>query len=88
MKHRALSRIEGIPVIIRFKTFSTLFNKNLSFLSIEGIPVIIRFKTLLSEFTPSPFKSIEGIPVIIRFKTVKVYQVFVVLHLVLKVFQL
>ena len=37
--------IEGIPVIIRFKTKKKLFSEILV-LCIEGIPVIIRFKTL------------------------------------------
>ena len=36
--------IEGIPVIIRFKTLSGKDNLIIS-CSIEGIPVIIRFKT-------------------------------------------
>ena len=40
--------IEGIPVIIRFKTKNRkLLGINLA-TCIEGIPVIIRFKTLLS----------------------------------------
>ena len=37
--------IEGIPVIIRFKTITAPANPNIP-LSIEGIPVIIRFKTV------------------------------------------
>ena len=36
--------IEGIPVIIRFKTKDVFFCNNIYF-CIEGIPVIIRFKT-------------------------------------------
>ena len=63
--------IEGIPVIIRFKTkdmnpVTKVFSE-----SIEGIPVIIRFKT--SNVVSGSFfhlnVCIEGIPVIIRFKT-------------------
>ena len=37
--------IEGIPVIIRFKT-EVFQLHSLAFTSIEGIPVIIRFKTI------------------------------------------
>ena len=38
--------IEGIPVIIRFKTSkSTEIKTTFNFSGIEGIPVIIRFKT-------------------------------------------
>ena len=37
--------IEGIPVIIRFKTTYLLNINHSLFDSIEGIPVIIRFKT-------------------------------------------
>ena len=62
--------IEGIPVIIRFKTTCDHEIKFYCFEGIEGIPVIIRFKT--TTFLPKPFNSIisiEGIPVIIRFKT-------------------
>ena len=40
-----LCGIEGIPVIIRFKTY-LLHLLPPMYLSIEGIPVIIRFKTL------------------------------------------
>ena len=36
--------IEGIPVIIRFKTIHIAFIMSIS-ICIEGIPVIIRFKT-------------------------------------------
>ena len=62
--------IEGIPVIIRFKTLSPLtFNAYMFGRGIEGIPVIIRFKTKLSDLELRVKKSIEGIPVIIRFKT-------------------
>ena len=44
--------IEGIPVIIRFKTIiSTVLGINVP-MSIEGIPVIIRFKTLSSNDFP------------------------------------
>ena len=43
-----MSGIEGIPVIIRFKTPS-LVDLDSSFKGIEGIPVIIRFKTLMKE---------------------------------------
>ena len=62
--------IEGIPVIIRFKTH---LHHLISFriYGIEGIPVIIRFKTASLRKLPAPVKAdgIEGIPVIIRFKT-------------------
>ena len=37
--------IEGIPVIIRFKTQRLEENARKRQLGIEGIPVIIRFKT-------------------------------------------
>ena len=37
--------IEGIPFIIRFKTFMHLLKNALLCESIEGIPFIIRFKT-------------------------------------------
>ena len=42
-----LLSIEGIPVIIRFKTSDVAIN-HIKALGIEGIPVIIRFKTLSS----------------------------------------
>ena len=42
-----LFSIEGIPVIIRFKTVSPIIVVFFFILSIEGIPVIIRFKTHL-----------------------------------------
>ena len=61
--------IEGIPVIIRFKT---LRYEPKSWYSgcIEGIPVIIRFKTLALPLVHIfSYSCIEGIPVIIRFKT-------------------
>ena len=47
----AVSSIEGIPFIIRFKTYfvNTLFDYN-NF-SIEGIPFIIRFKTPTNSIT-------------------------------------
>ena len=38
--------IEGIPVIIRFKTKGIIQLTVAQYISIEGIPVIIRFKTL------------------------------------------
>ena len=41
-------RIEGIPVIIRFKTINTLNLYYLIHHRIEGIPVIIRFKTFIT----------------------------------------
>ena len=44
--------IEGIPVIIRFKT-KTKVQEQHRRLSIEGIPVIIRFKTTLPRKTSS-----------------------------------
>ena len=63
--------IEGIPLIIRFKTFY-LCGYDLHNSSIESSPVIIRFKTLLCQV---PIKSalhrIEGSPLITRFKTRK-----------------
>ena len=37
--------IEGIPVIIRFKTIGDIKMRLKLFFCIEGIPVIIRFKT-------------------------------------------
>ena len=37
--------IEGIPFIIRFKTFASAI-EFITLLCIEGIPFIIRFKTL------------------------------------------
>ena len=37
--------IEGIPVIIRFKTKGIIQLTVAQYISIEGIPVIIRFKT-------------------------------------------
>ena len=37
--------IEGIPVIIRFKTLALPLVHIFSYSCIEGIPVIIRFKT-------------------------------------------
>ena len=80
--------IEGIPVIIRFKTQGGLIG-NIYDLGIEGIPVIIRFKTC-KELKDAHIKvwGIEGIPVIIRFKTHNSHtNVFHQLH-VLKVFQL
>ena len=41
--------IEGIPVIIRFKTLEQIISYvDICNSSIEGIPVIIRFKTELS----------------------------------------
>ena len=61
--------IEGIPVIIRFKTYYQLDDNSTSF-CIEGIPVIIRFKTEIHQGIIRLFDSIEGIPVIIRFKTI------------------
>ena len=61
--------IEGIPVIIRFKTPLISFLSNTCRISIEGIPVIIRFKTALVSSCTSVGAGIEGIPVIIRFKT-------------------
>ena len=79
--------IEGIPVIIRFKT-DILILKALQFLSIEGIPVIIRFKTLTSIKSRVNFLRIEGIPVIIRFKTEKIQTKLNFQRKVLKVFQL
>ena len=61
--------IEGIPVIIRFKTEGS-FKQLISYVGIEGIPVIIRFKTIMELLNNSKHKNcIEGIPVIIRFKT-------------------
>ena len=39
--------IEGIPVIIRFKTLEATSKNHPELYSIEGIPVIIRFKTSL-----------------------------------------
>ena len=66
--------IEGIPVIIRFKTTTSTSAFKSIHKSIEGIPVIIRFKTpeLEPYFVRFNF-CIEGIPVIIRFKTDIVY---------------
>ena len=40
-----MQRIEGIPVIIRFKTSYVVFHTVIPEFRIEGIPVIIRFKT-------------------------------------------
>ena len=63
-------RIEGIPVIIRFKT-KDYSDEELIAERIEGIPVIIRFKTkFMRTLGVIGGISIEGIPVIIRFKTV------------------
>ena len=61
--------IEGIPVIIRFKTIFILIYCNTA-IGIEGIPVIIRFKTN-GWWYPPPLQDlgIEGIPLITRFKT-------------------
>ena len=63
--------IEGIPLIIRFKTEDNYLPLYLIlFLSIEGIPVIIRFKTKVLYHQINHFKfRIEGIPLITRFKT-------------------
>ena len=61
--------IEGIPVIIRFKTFKIHYKCLYKVISIEGIPVIIRFKTPGTAWEQVENNSIEGIPVIIRFKT-------------------
>ena len=41
---KVVSSIEGIPVIIRFKTFNLSISSSTTS-CIEGIPVIIRFKT-------------------------------------------
>ena len=41
-----LLRIEGIPLITRFKT-STQYKKHYNSKSIEGIPLITRFKTCI-----------------------------------------
>ena len=61
--------IEGIPVIIRFKTeYVPADTKSLD-RGIEGIPVIIRFKTPGKLDSGNGRTCIEGIPVIIRFKT-------------------
>ena len=51
-----MSCIEGIPVIIRFKTFAFASFLKKWVCGIEGIPVIIRFKTLLTHnlFLPIP----------------------------------
>ena len=81
--------IEGIPVIIRFKTHSSYRSTYRFYSSIEGIPVIIRFKTLSTKDCPPKFfPCIEGIPVIIRFKTLVGHFVQSNSVLVLKVFQL
>ena len=68
---KCIHSIEGIPVIIRFKTTSWSWIECIQYLCIEGIPVIIRFKTRnqLSLAHVPQRQSIEGIPVIIRFKT-------------------
>ena len=60
--------IEGIPVIIRFKTILRR-RKSFIYKGIEGIPVIIRFKTsmLVSLLYTISLISIEGIPLITRF---------------------
>ena len=50
-----LRGIEGIPVIIRFKTTGADTRSKL-YGSIEGIPVIIRFKTPL-RLDSIPFRS-------------------------------
>ena len=42
--------IEGIPVIIRFKTL-ILGHGQVNEICIEGIPVIIRFKTFTTSFS-------------------------------------
>ena len=63
------TRIEGIPVIIRFKTYWHTSCKHLFLMCIEGIPVIIRFKTAGTIYKDLSHGCIEGIPVIIRFKT-------------------
>ena len=61
--------IEGIPVIIRFKT-EAVGGFVMALIGIEGIPVIIRFKTkTMARTVDFSSRSIEGIPVIIRFKT-------------------
>ena len=60
--------IEGIPVIIRFKTL-ILGHGQVNEICIEGIPVIIRFKTAILVIVHYTLLGIEGIPVIIRFKT-------------------
>ena len=44
MEQKCVYRIEGIPLIIRFKTANSFESVTLSS-SIEGIPLIIRFKT-------------------------------------------
>ena len=62
--------IEGIPLIIRFKTLAISLARFLSRPCIEGIPLIIRFKTRIKEAgLEKGWYSIEGIPLIIRFKT-------------------
>ena len=80
-------RIEGIPVIIRFKTVATILQFIIP-LCIEGIPVIIRFKTNIIKDDPDLFLCIEGIPVIIRFKTSLETNYYCKHNKVLKVFQL
>ena len=47
--------IEGIPVIIRFKTHFGLLNQGLFYINpcIEGIPIRTRFKTILLDKLPS-----------------------------------
>ena len=44
MRCNLLHRIEGIPLITRFKT-TTAKTSSIKKLSIEGIPLITRFKT-------------------------------------------
>ena len=65
-------RIEGIPVITRFKTL-ILDRFPMLKLRIEGIPLITRFKTTAGMNGLMIINGcIEGIPLITRFKTVQI----------------
>ena len=50
--------IEGIPVIIRFKTSNSNSLSLFTSSGIEGIPVIIRFKTIFRFFNLLPGQAV------------------------------